>query len=319
MQSRREFQPSPPAQAGVYEYYFSEEIKTFHDTLLRRSRSKDFENNTWKTYRTYLFRFLRWTNKPLNEIGVSDVRSYEAYLKSVKKAALNTLYFNGIVLKKLAKTLRKTHCNFKEIYDFYDEEGLPPKEDLEEIESNKRNDLPTDDEVERLIQNAKCVRDKAIILCLAHVGLRVSEASELNWEDVDFNNRLLWARTKGRNGHKQSVRFDGQTYQALTALYGIKYNNDENYSEEPIFVGQRGRLKIHGIERIVKRASKRAQITKNIYPHILRNYCLTKCALLSSEALARRQARHKARDVTQHYIILDDQTYWKAYEKVWDG
>ena len=48
------------------------EIKTFHDMLLRRSKSKDFENNTWKMYSCFLCRFLRWVNKSLDEINVND-------------------------------------------------------------------------------------------------------------------------------------------------------------------------------------------------------------------------------------------------------
>ena len=33
-------------------------IKTFHDILYRRSKSKDFENDTWKMYSCFLCRFL---------------------------------------------------------------------------------------------------------------------------------------------------------------------------------------------------------------------------------------------------------------------
>ncbi len=315
--------------------------------LLRRSKSKDFENNTWKTYRYFLFRFLKWINKSLSDIDVNDILSYEAYLKSEKSYLPNSLVLNAVVLKKYAKCLRKRYTNWSDIYDFYVDESLPPKEDSEEIRRQKAKDLPTDLEVERLIQSAKCIRDKAIILCLSHVGLRVSEAYEMNWNDVDFNNKLLWVRTKGRNGRKNSVRIDNQTLNALNDLYNhqnngdnrshnesnnnnnsgvhnqiyTKYNNvDENYSskDKVIFIGQQGRLKTHGTERIVKLTAKRAGITKNIYPHILRNYCLTKCALLSSEALARRQARHKATNMTQHYIILTDEMYWREYDKVWN-
>ena len=186
--------------------------------MLRKSKSKDFENNTWKTYRCFLFRFLEWINKPLSNITINDILSYETYLKLNKYYSSNSLVLNGVVLKKFARALRKTYANFNEIYEFYDEEGLPPKEDSEEIERKKRNDIPTDEEVERLIQCAKSIKDKAAILCLAHVGLRVSEASELNWEDVDFENRLLWVRTKGRSGRKQSVRIDNITLLTLLKL-----------------------------------------------------------------------------------------------------
>ncbi len=36
-------QPSPPAPNNIR--FIDYEIKTFHDMLLRRSKSKDFENN----------------------------------------------------------------------------------------------------------------------------------------------------------------------------------------------------------------------------------------------------------------------------------
>jgi len=76
MQSRREFQPSPPAQARDYEYFSSEEIKTFHDILLRRSKSKDFENNTWKTYRSQR---LSLKERPSFAVGIPEK------LKKIKK------------------------------------------------------------------------------------------------------------------------------------------------------------------------------------------------------------------------------------------
>ena len=109
-------------------------------------------------------------------------------MKSNKNYSANTLVLNGVVLKKLAKTLRKTHPKFNEIYEFYIEEGLPSKEDSEDIRSKKANDLPNDSEVELMVQSANCIRDKAILLCLAHVGLRVSEASK----QTEFSDFLLY-------------------------------------------------------------------------------------------------------------------------------
>jgi len=55
----------------------------------------------------------------------------------------------------------------------------------------------TSEQVDYLIEQAMCVRDKAIISLFAHSGLRLSELANIKPQNIDWDNRLIKAVCKG--------------------------------------------------------------------------------------------------------------------------
>jgi site-specific recombinase XerD len=90
----------------------------------------------------------------------------------------------------------------------------------------------TNDQVELLIDRAKCTRDKAIISLLADSGLRLIELANIEPKNIDWKNRLIKVRCKGnKEGY---APFGAQTekllrewlkeYKANGRLWNLNHN-----------------------------------------------------------------------------------------------
>ena len=128
------------------------------------------------------------------------------------------------------------------------------------------------DEVEALMQSAGNTgrhqhRDRTLILIIFRHGLRVSEAVDLKWDQVDFKagsihiNRL-------KNGKPATHYLEGDEMRALRRLR-------REYPHSPfIFVTERGGpLTRSTVNKLVERAGRMADIPFPVHPHMLRHAC----------------------------------------------
>lgn len=137
----------------------------------------------------------------------------------------------------------------------------------------KRNkkipDILSVEEIKLMIEVTENIKHKLIIKLLYGCGLRVSEIVNLKKKDFDFSERLIHIRLS--KGNKD--RFVNIPESILDDL--IEYNNLNNHhnDENKIFFGSQvgGRLSVKSIQKIVKNASKKARIEKDVYPHLLRH------------------------------------------------
>jgi len=79
----------------------------------------------------------------------------------------------------------------------------------------------TTEQLDYLINQAKCVRDKAIISLFADSGLRLSELANINPHDIDWEHRLIRVRCKG---NKEGVATFGQRTQSLLQEWLSEYS-----------------------------------------------------------------------------------------------
>ena len=107
------------------------------------------------------------------------------------------------------------------------------------------------------------LQHKLIIMFLYYGGLRLNEVINLKWQDLDFERKIIHLKkTKGENQriiflhdnlieklNKFKVNTDGLIFES---------NRGKKYSEETI-------------QKIVKIASKKANINKKVTPHTLRH------------------------------------------------
>jgi site-specific recombinase XerD len=113
------------------------------------------------------------------------------------------------------------------------------------------------------------IRDQAVLVCLYHLGLRASETANLQTEEINWDeNWLLIANSK--TGHQRQVPINS-TAKAILEDYSKEIN-----PENPFFIqGLKGKLQADSLLQIVKKLSKKAQIKKRVYAHLLRHSIAT--------------------------------------------
>lgn len=121
------------------------------------------------------------------------------------------------------------------------------------------------DEVKRIL--AVCTPFyRALFLCLYSLGLRFSEAQQLTWDSIDFENKAVVTKQKG--GSFKVLPLNKWLEKALKALPQEKGKH--------IFLSDRtGRPITHNCGRALIAAARKAGIEKRVYPHLLRHSVAT--------------------------------------------
>ncbi|MFC1911699.1 tyrosine-type recombinase/integrase [Chloroflexota bacterium] len=83
----------------------------------------------------------------------------------------------------------------------------------------------TVEQVQYLINQVECNRDKAIISLFADSGLRISELASIRLEDIDWNNRLIKVWCKGS---KEALAVFGVGTEQFLIQWLAEYNPDGN-------------------------------------------------------------------------------------------
>ena len=162
-------------------------------------------------------------------------------------------------------------------------------------------------------------RDRALFEFLYATGLRVSELSGLDLEDVDFRERLV--RVLGKGGKERIVPYGEPAARALAEYLpgraALRARGDGGDEEEPLFVNHRGgRLTARSVARILKRRLREAGLPEKISPHALRHTFATH--LLSAGADLRSIQEllgHASLSTTQKYTHVDAARLLEIYRK----
>lgn len=107
---------------------------------------------------------------------------------------------------------------------------------------------------------------RAFFLCLYGMGLRFSEARNLKWDDVDFQNQSVRVIQKG--GTYKLLPMTDMVRKAIKAVGKAK-------AGEYVFMSRRIEGPIRDIRKAIERAKKKAGITKKVTPHIFRHSVAT--------------------------------------------
>ncbi|MFA7169331.1 MAG: site-specific tyrosine recombinase/integron integrase [Candidatus Paceibacterota bacterium] len=247
-------------------------LKNINDLKIDFLEYLEIEKNrsqlTVRNYDHYLNRFLEFAKieKP-GEISADLVRSFRLYLnrfedKNGRKMKKITQDYYIIALRGFLKYLAKR-----------DIETLSS----EKIELGKTKDREVEflelEEVERLLEVAQGdkmenFRDRAILELLFSTGLRVSELTNLNIENINLKSGEFSVRGKG---DKIRIVFLSASAKDSLNEYVIKRKD----VLPALFVSIKGkevsRLTSRSVERIIKKYASRAGIVKKITPHTLRH------------------------------------------------
>lgn len=196
------------------------------------------------------------------------------------------------------------------------------KEPFKKINSERKLDkkLPNYlslDEAKRILkiyentENSIEIRDNAMLHIFLNCGLRLSEIKNLNIEDINLKDNKFTIIGKGNK--ERTNYLNKKTKEALMAYLKIRDNfldNNNNKHENALFLTFYGyRMSQFTINKIVKRAYKKANLDETIYTvHTLRHTCAT---LLYRAGVNIKTIQellgHVQIDTTEIYTHLDNQ------------
>src|SRR3990170_663051 len=156
------------------------------------------------------------------------------------------------------------------------------------------------------------LRDRAVLETLYSTGIRASELTGMNREDISRHARLIRIRGKGRK--ERIVPVGGKALDAIDA-----YLRQRTTSGEPaaVFIGPSGkRLTARTVQRILENYRKKLGLTSKASPHTLRHSFATH--LLESGADLRSLQEllgHASLSTTQRYTHLNIDLLMETYDK----
>jgi site-specific recombinase XerD len=237
------------------------------------------KNRTQKTienYDHYLERFLAWAKiSSPSQITDERVRSYRLHLnrladgkgRPLKKITQN---YHVIALRNFLKYLAKR--DVKTLAAEKIELGKTEKRQIDFLEM---------EEVERMFEVAsgsgvKSFRDRAILELLFSSGLRVSELTNLNRDQVNLKTgefsvrgkggkvRVVFVSDRAKLAVEKYIEKRGDIDPALFVRVGIKHLEKKSKKDDL-------RITPRTVQRIVKFYATKAGIVKDVHPHTLRH------------------------------------------------
>lgn len=160
------------------------------------------------------------------------------------------------------------------------------------------------------------LRDKAALELLYATGMRVSELAGLNLDDLNFSERLIRVRGKGKK--ERLVPFGKKAEDSLTFYIRSRPQiNKGNIEDKALFLNYRGqRLSSRSVERIVDKYIRLTALRRKISPHSLRHSFASH--LLSRGAdlrVIQELLGHESLATTQKYTHLDLKQLLEVYKK----
>lgn len=165
-------------------------------------------------------------------------------------------------------------------------------------------------------QTPESLRDIAIVETLYGSGIRVSELTGLNLEDIDRDRNTL--RVIGKGNKERIVPIGLPAMRALEIwIVEGRRKLAENLTEQALFVGSRGkRIDQRVVREIVYQATEALGANKRVGPHALRHSAATH--LLEGGADLRTVQEilgHSSLSTTQIYTHVSEERIKKAYEQ----
>ena len=241
-------------------------IRAYENYLIKVKQASE---NTVSSYMRDIRQFSEW----LSENGVPElvsatqvnIRDYLAYLQDQGKS--------GATASRSLASLKNFYA-YAVSGGFLEVSPISGEIHVERVEK-KLPQILTGKEVELLLAQPACVdhkgyRDKAMLEVMYATGMRVTELISLNVEDVNLELALV----KCHSGKKSRVIPLYPAAQKALAVYlkDVRSAMVLDANEQALFVNMNGsRMTRQGFWKIIKHYQEKAEITKDITPHMLRH------------------------------------------------
>jgi len=159
------------------------------------------------------------------------------------------------------------------------------------------------------------MRDRAMLETLYAAGLRVSELTGLNLDDLHLGDRTL--RVLGKGNKERIVPFGGKAEAALRDWLEASVPYRERSGENAVFLNLKGgRLTTRSVRRILDRYVRQVALARKVSPHALRHSFATH--LLESGAdlrVIQELLGHASLSTTQRYTKVSLEHLLEVYDR----
>ena len=269
-------------------------LDCYLDALKVQGRSPQ----TIHRYRNVINRMMKAIGVPTRRITVYHLRSYISRRQEL-----------GI----MDTTIEGERQIFSAYFNWLQRESLidkNPMANLGAIKCAKRKKITfTEADIENLKDCCHSIRDRAIICFLASTGCRVSEATGLNRDAIDFMG--LECVVHGKGNKERTVFINSVTADLLK-----KYLATRKDDCEALFCGKRGeRLEPGGVRYMLRTLQKKSGV-EHVHPHKFRRTLATE---LSRRGMPIQEIAsvlgHDKIDTTMKYVVLNDEDIKYSYRR----
>lgn len=273
---------------------------------------KNFSKHTIRAYCADVYTFLLWIGEqnPL-EIEPEKFSKYIYFISQIN-------YTKTTVARKIA--------SIRAFYKFLYQEELIEYNPADNIPIPKQNktlpDFLYEDEVENILRGIKIdtpagYRNRIILELLWVSGMRISELSSLNFENLNLEqNEIL---VFGKGAKERIVLIPDKTKESLINyienVYNLIHQMPKNPSN-PLFINYNGyRLQNQSIRKALRSCIKDISFTKHVTPHIFRHSFATRMLENGADLrIVQELLGHSSIKNTQIYTHISIKRLKEVYE-----
>ncbi len=273
---------------------------------------RNFSKHTVTAYGSDILSFLIWLNdRSLSEVTYSTIREYLLYIQQFN-------YSKTTTARKIA--------SLRTFYRYLYRERIVDTNPAIGVHSPKRGkSLPeflTESEMEQVLNNIKMdspagYRNRTILELLYATGMRVSELSSLNFENLNLEENEI--KVFGKGAKERIVLVSQRAKKFLeTYIKTVRYLifKDENITPQtPVFINKTGyRLQPQSVRLAIRDVVDKIELPKHVTPHVFRHSFATK--LLENGAdlrVVQELLGHSSISNTQIYTHVSTERLKQSY------
>jgi integrase/recombinase XerC len=155
-------------------------------------------------------------------------------------------------------------------------------------------------------------RDRAFLELLYASGLRISELTGIDLDDIELRSRLV--KVRGKGSKERIVPFGSKAEESIRAWLAVRVPADD---EHALFVNYRGaRITTRSVRRLFDRYVRRAALRAGISPHTMRHSFATHLLTAGADLRGIQELLgHASLSTTQKYTHLNDWQLIEVYRK----
>ena len=274
---------------------------------------KNFSKYTVRAYSSDILSFLIWLNeRDIKEVNYNVIREYLLYIQQFN-------YSKTTTARKIA--------SLRTFYRFLYRERIVEANPAMGVHAPKRGKtLPeflTEAEIEQVMNNVKIntpagYRNRAILELLYATGMRVSELSNLNFENLNLEENEIKVFGKGAKERivlvsERAKRFL-ETY--IKTVRGLISKGSEMSVNSPVFINKTGyRLQPQSVRIAINDVMNNIELPKHVTPHVFRHSFATKMLENGADLrVVQELLGHSSISNTQIYTHVSAERLKHSYE-----